>query len=123
MNYNEEKRMDAVPGYINKVFYLRGEKVMLEEDVAALFEIELKKFRQKVSRNAGRFPPDFRFVPTAQEWQNLQLQMETPSKIGDVTIPAVFTEHGILMASGLINTNRAIKISIEIINQLCSFFK
>lgn len=102
MDNNEEKRTDAVPGYINKVFYLRGEKVMLEEDVAALFETELKKFRQKVSRNADRFPPDFRFIPTAEEWQYLQLQMDNLLKIGDKAIPAVFTECGVLNGFGTI---------------------
>jgi hypothetical protein len=123
MKSNKIKAQDASEIIIDKVFKLRGERIMLEEDVAALFETDLKIFRQKVSRNSKRFPTDFRFIPTAEEWQNLQLQMGATMQIGNKTIPAVFTESGVLMASGIIKSNRAVKISIQIINQFCSLLK
>jgi hypothetical protein len=108
---------------INKIFMLRGEKIMVDEDVAELFGVPLKVFRQRVSGNLKRFPPDFRFIPTIDEWDDLQSQMKKSKQIGKNDIPAVFTETGIFMASGLIDTERAIQISIDIINQFFSLFK
>jgi hypothetical protein len=123
MDNNKEKAADTTGSVINKVFKLRGKRIMLEEDVAALFETDLKVFRQRVSRNSKRFPPDFRFIPTAEEWQNLKLQTGATAQIGDKKIPVVFTEAGVLMASGIIKTERAVGISIELINQFFSLLK
>lgn len=108
---------------INKTFILRGTKIMLDEDVAQLFEIPLKVLRQRVSRNPKRFPDDFRFIPTPEEWNDLCHQMNIATPIGTVKIPAVFTEAGVLMVSGLIKTKKAVQISIEIINQFHSMLE
>lgn len=105
---------------LNQVYWLRGQKVMIDEDVAALFQVTLKLLRRRVSKNQQRFPPDFLFLPTADEWQVLQQQAGTPLKIGKGEIPMVFTEAGLLMASGVIKSDIATKVSIEIINE---FFK
>jgi len=105
---------------LNQVYWLRGQKVMIDEDVAALFQISLKVLRQRVSKNKQRFPPDFLFLPTLEEWQVLQQQADPLLKIGKNEIPLVFTEAGLLMASGIIKSAVAIKVSINIINE---FFK
>ncbi|WP_439697472.1 ORF6N domain-containing protein [Mucilaginibacter sp. AW1-7] len=101
----------------NQIYWLRGQKVMIDEDVAGLFQVSLKVLRQRVSRNKQRFPPDFLFLPTAEEWLQLQRQADFQHKIGDGEIPMVFTEAGLLMASGIIKSDVAIKVSIDIINE------
>ncbi|QXV64038.1 ORF6N domain-containing protein [Mucilaginibacter sp. 21P] len=102
---------------LNQVYWLRGQKVMIDADVAALFQVSLKILRQRVSRNEQRFPPDFLFRPTAAEWRSLQKQVGSPITIGDGEIPMLFTEAGVLMVSGIIKSEVAIKVSIDIINE------
>jgi hypothetical protein len=102
---------------INQVYWLRGQKVMIDEDVAALFQVSLRVLRQRVGRNKLRFPPDFMFSPTAEEWQELQRQAGLPYKIGNAPMGKVFTEAGLLMASGIIKSDIAIKVSIDLINE------
>jgi|GEM_PF-1578929 len=102
---------------VNQVYRLRGQKVMIDADVAALFQISLRVLRQRVSRNKLRFPPDFLFSPTAAEWQELQRQTGLPLKIGNAAMPKVFTEAGLLMASGIIKSDVAINVSIGLINE------
>lgn len=102
---------------VNQVYWLRGQKVMIDEDVAALFQVRLKVLKQRVSKNKTRFPPDFLFLPTTEEWQLLQQQAGFPLKIGRGRIAMVFTEAGLLMASGIIKSDIAIKVSIDIINE------
>lgn len=102
---------------INQVYWLRGQKVMIDEDVAALFQVSLKVLRQRVSRNKLRFPPDFLFSPTPDEWEHLQRAGGLPYQIGNGPIPMVFTEAGLLMASGIIKSDIAVKVSIQIINE------
>ncbi|MVN91541.1 ORF6N domain-containing protein [Mucilaginibacter aquatilis] len=101
---------------LNQVYWLRGQKVMIDEDVAALFQINLGVLRRAVSRNKRRFPPDFLFTPTSEEWLQLERQAGSSLRIGGGQIPLVFTEAGLLMASGVIKSDVAVKISIEIIN-------
>ena len=108
---------------LNQVYWLRGQKVMIDEDVAALFQVSLKVLRQRVSRNKQRFPPDFLFLPTLEEWQVLQQQADPILKIGKNEIPLVFTEAGLLMASGIIKSDVAIKVSIDIINEFFQIVK
>jgi hypothetical protein len=108
---------------LNQVYWLRGQKVMIDEDVAALFQVSLKVLRQRVSRNKQRFPPDFLFLPTIEEWQVLQQQAGSMLKIGKNEIPLVFTEAGLLMASGIIKSDVAIKVSINIINEFFQIVK
>jgi len=102
---------------INLVYELRGERIMIDADVAALFQISLKMLHHRVNKNKQRFPPDFLFIPSPEEWQQLQQQTGLEIKIGIGNIPVVFTTAGVLMVSGLIKTDVAIKISIDLINQ------
>ncbi|RVU02505.1 ORF6N domain-containing protein [Mucilaginibacter limnophilus] len=108
---------------LNQVHWLRGQRVMIDEDVASLFQVSLKLLRQRVSRNKQRFPPDFVFLPTLEEWQVLQQQADLSFKIGKGEIPMVFTEAGLLMASGIIKSDVAIKVSIQVINEFFEIVK
>lgn len=103
--------------FLNQVYWLRGQRVMIDADVAARFQASLKILRQRVSRNEQQFPPDFLFRPTAAEWRSLQQQVASPITIGDGDIPMLFTEAGVLMVSGVIKSEVAIKVSINIINE------
>jgi hypothetical protein len=87
---------------------------MLDSDLAVLYEVELRSLNQAVRRNIGRFPPDFMFQLTDDEWKNLRSQIVIFSKDARKFKPYVFTEHGILMLSSVLNTDRAININIEI---------
>ena len=102
---------------LNQIYWLRGQKVMIDEDVAALFQVSLKVLRQRVSRNKQRFPPDFLFRPTVAEWRSLQQQIGAPITIGDDEIPMLITEAGVLMVSGFIKSEVAIRVSINLINE------
>jgi hypothetical protein len=108
---------------IEKAIYLiRGERVMLDRDLADLYGVPTKVFNQTVKRHADRFPSDFMFQLTMQEARDWWSQ-ETPSRVQNVTLkrgqhikyrPNAFTEHGILMLSSVLNSERAIQVNIEI---------
>lgn len=91
--------------------------VMLDSDLAKLYEVETKALNRAVKRNIERFPEDFMFQLTKDEWGNLRYQFGTANKnINKIrTNPYVFTEHGILMLSNVLNSSRAINVSIQII--------
>jgi phage regulator Rha-like protein len=100
---------------IQKMIYeIRGQKVMLDSDLATLYEVELRSLNQAVKRNIGRFPSDFMFQLTDDEWKNLRSQIVIFSKDTRKFKPYAFTEHGILMLSSVLNTDKAININIEI---------
>jgi ORF6N domain len=102
----------------NKIFEIRGHKVMLDYDLAILYEIETKVLKQSVRRNIGRFPEDFMFELTDIELNSLRSQFVT-LKNGrgqhSKYLPFAFTEQGIAMLSSVINSEKAIKINISII--------
>ncbi len=99
----------------NKIFIIRGQKVMLDRDLAQLYEVETKNLNKAVKRNPGRFPEKFMFQLTKEEWDNLKFQFGTSSWGGKRKLPQVFTEHGTLMLSSVLNSKRAIAVSIQII--------
>jgi len=96
------------------VYEIRGQKVMLDSDLALLYGVELKVMNQAVKRNIGRFPFDFMFQLTDIEWKNLRSQIVTFSKDTRKYRPYAFTEHGILMISSVLNSDKAIKINIQV---------
>lgn len=101
----------------NQIYIVRGQRVMLDEDLAKLYEVPTKVFNQAVKRNARRFPDEFSFQLTAQEFTILRSQFVT-SRLGHGGrryLPRVFTEHGIAMLSSVLNSQRAIDVNIEII--------
>jgi phage regulator Rha-like protein len=101
----------------SKIFTIRGYKVMIDRDLAELYGVELKALNQAVKRNIERFPPDFMFQLTQDEWDILRSQIVTANQtISKVRyLPYVFTEHGVLMLSNVLNSSRAIDLSIQII--------
>jgi len=96
---------------------IRGQKVMIDRDLAALYGVELKAMNQAVKRNAERFPADFMFQLTQDEWNILRSQFVTAKgSISKVRFrPYVFSEHGVLMLSNVLNSTKAISMSIQII--------
>ena len=107
----------------NLIYIIRGKQVMLASDVAKLYNSETKIINQVVKRNLNRFPEDFCFQLNIDEWLNLRSQNVTSSEMlynfshgGIRYLPYVFTEHGIMMLSGLLKNEFAAKINIKIIN-------
>ncbi|GBU29266.1 hypothetical protein R84B8_02830 [Treponema sp. R8-4-B8] len=98
------------------IFEIRGQKVILDSDLAALYEVELRSLNQAVKRNIGRFPLDFMFQLTDDEWNFLRSQIVISKNNwgGRRYVPYVFTEQGVSMLSSVINTERAINVNISI---------
>ena len=98
-----------------RIYVLRGQKVMLDEDLAELYGVPTKRLNEQVRRNRTRFPKDFMFRLTATEVRNLRSQIATSSWGGRRTRPLAFTEHGVAMLSAVLNSERAVKMSLAII--------
>jgi phage regulator Rha-like protein len=98
----------------NLIYEIRGQKVMLDSDLAALYEVEVKRLNESVKRNIKRFPPEFMFQLTAEEWKNLRSQFATFNDDTRKYKPYAFTEHGILMLSSVLNSDKAIDVNIQI---------
>ena len=111
------KDINMIPDEIvtNKIHYIRGHKVMLDSDLAELYGVETKQLKRQVRRNSDRFPEDFMFELTKQEYQILRSQIGT-LKHGEHTkyLPMAFTEHGVLMLSSILNSKQAIQVNIQI---------
>lgn len=106
------KADDAI---INKIYLVRGEKVMLDSDLAELFEVETKQLKRQVNRNLDRFPESFMFELNKQEADDLRSQIGTSSWGGSRYLPYVFTEYGVLQLSNVLRSERATQMSIRII--------
>jgi hypothetical protein len=101
-----------------KIHLIRGFKVMLDSDLAALYQVPTKVLNQAVRRNAGRFPSDFMFRLNAKEFRNWRSQIVTSNsgaKMGLRRAPHAFTEHGVAMLSSVLASKRAVKLNILII--------
>jgi hypothetical protein len=100
----------------NKILFIRGEKVILDRDLAVLYQVRAIALRQQVKRNIHRFPEDFMFSLTQKEAEVLVSQNVIPSmRSFGGTMPYVFTETGVAMLSSVLNSRRAIQINIQII--------
>ncbi len=102
---------------MNKIYFIRGHKVMLDSDLSELYEVETKRLKEAVKRNMSRFPIDFMFELTQTEVDVLRSQIATSKtgRGGARYLPMVFTEHGVLMLSTVLNSERAINVNIQII--------
>jgi phage regulator Rha-like protein len=98
----------------NLIYEIRGTKVMFDSDLALLYGVEIKRLNESVKRNIKRFPREFMFQLTEYEWENLRSQIATFNKTRKYR-PYVFTEHGILMLSSILNSEKAINVNIQII--------
>ncbi|MFM9909135.1 MAG: ORF6N domain-containing protein [Chitinophagaceae bacterium] len=103
---------------MNKIYLIRGKKVMLDKDLAALYQVETRQLNQAVKRNADRFPDDFLFQLSISEWEFLRSQIVILEKgRGNYSkyTPYVFTEQGVSMLSGVLTSTIAIRVHIQII--------
>jgi hypothetical protein len=100
---------------ISKIYLIRGQKVMLDADLAELYEVETKQLKRAVKRNIERFPDDFMFELTDKELKNLRSQIGTSSWGGVRYTPLAFTEQGVSMLSSVLISKTAIKVNIQII--------
>ena len=98
----------------NKTFFIRDKKVMIDRDLAELYGVETKVLKQAVRRNIKRFPNDFMFELTRDEFENLRSQIVTSSWGGARYSPMAFTEQGVAMLSTVLKSDRAIQVNIQI---------
>jgi hypothetical protein len=98
-----------------KIYEICSHKVMLDFDLAELYEVETKNLNLAVKRNLKRFPPDFMFQLSEPEWKSLRLQIETSKGRGGTRyLPYAFSEQGVAMLSGILNSEKAIEVNIAI---------
>lgn len=100
----------------NMIYEIRGCKVMLDSDLASLYEVPVKRLNESVKRNITRFPSNFMFRLSREEWQDLRSQFATFKKDSRKYTPYVFTEQGVAMLSSVLKSERAIQINIQIMN-------
>jgi hypothetical protein len=107
----------SIEAIVSRILFIRGHKVMIDVDLAALYGVGTKVLVQAVKRNSERFPDDFMFQLTNQEVKNLRSQFVTSSSGhgGRRTPPYAFTEQGVAMLSSVLNSTQAIAVNIEII--------
>jgi hypothetical protein len=102
---------------INKIYHIRGKKVMMDRDLAEMYGVETRVLNQAVKRNEKRFPVDFMFQLTEKELEDWKSQNATSNKekMGLRKLPNVFTEQGVAMLSSVLNSDTAIEVNIQII--------
>jgi phage regulator Rha-like protein len=102
---------------ISKIYLIRCKKVMLDRDLAVLYEVDTKQLKRAVRRNIERFPGDFMFELTKEELANWRYQFGTSKseKMGLRVPPFAFTEHGVIMLASVLSSNRAIRVNIQIV--------
>ena len=111
----KSRRQVTVASDPTRIVSVRGKRVIFDSDLAALYGESTKRLNQQVRRNSHRFPHDFAFQLSPAEWENLRLQFATSSWGGRRVTPYVFTEHGALMAATVLNSRRAIEVSIYLV--------
>jgi hypothetical protein len=100
---------------VSKIYFIRGQKVMLDKDLAEMYNVATGNLNKAVKRNLKRFPDDFMFQLTEEEFKNLIFQNGTSSWGGTRKMPNAFTEQGVSMLSGVLNSDIAIEVHIRII--------
>lgn len=102
---------------INRIYLIRGQKVMIDRDLAGLYQVETRVLNQAIRRNIERFPKDFMFQLTEKEFKNWksQIVISNSEKMGLRKRPLAFTEQGVAMLSSVLNSETAIRVNIQII--------
>lgn len=105
---------------VARILSVRGQRVLLDSDLAVVYGVTTARLNQQVNRNLDRFPSDFTFIPSDQELKNLMLQFATsslaaPSHGGTRKPPRMFTEHGAIMAATVLNSPRAVQMSVYVV--------
>lgn len=106
----------SVVGVEQKIFYIRGQKVILDRYLAELYNVPTGRINEQVKRNVKRFPPDFMFQLTPEEFKNWmsQIAISNKERMGLRKMPYAFTEQGVAMLSSVLNSERAIEVNIAI---------
>lgn len=101
----------------DKIYEIRGQKVMIDFDLAEMYEVETRVLNQAIKRNAESFPKDFMFQLTAKEWQTMssQIVMTYPVKRPKTALPYAFTEHGVTMLASVLKSKKARQMNIAIV--------
>ena len=110
-----QKIVAADEEIVSKIYFIRDKKIMLDKDLAELYDVTTGNLNKAVKRNLKRFPEDFMFQLTEAEFKNLIFQSGTSSWGGTRKMPYGFTEQGVAMLSGVLNSDRAIEVNIRII--------
>lgn len=100
---------------VDRVLLIRGIKVMLDKDLAEMYGVAVKRLNERVKRNYTRFPQDFMFQLSMDEWIHLKSHFATSSWGGNRKLPYAFTEQGVAMLSSVLNSETAIQVNIQII--------
>jgi len=102
---------------MSKIYLIRGQKVMLDRDLAELYEVETKQLKRAVRRNIDRFPEDFMFELSKEELADWRYNFGTSSgeTMGLRVPPFAFTEHGVIMLASVLNSDRAIEVNVQIV--------
>jgi hypothetical protein len=109
-----EDQLMADEAIINRIYFVREQKVMLDEDLAELYQVTTGNLNKAVARNIKRFPEDFMFRMTDEEYKNLLFQNGIASWGGRRQAPNAFSEEGLAMLSGVLSSDRAIQVNIQI---------
>ncbi|MCD2423057.1 ORF6N domain-containing protein [Niabella pedocola] len=119
MAKKELRLLVAEQKILNRIYVVRGQKVMLDQDLAEMYKVETRRLNEQVKRNLSRFPKDFMFTLKQKEFDNLMSQIATsslsPGWGGRRKLPYVFTEQGVAMLSSILNSEIAIEVNIRII--------
>jgi uncharacterized protein YjcR len=111
----DKKALVPTEVIVTKIIFLRGEKVLLDRDLAELYGVETKQLKRAVRRNLPRFPSDFMFELTREEYNSLRSQFGTLNRgAHSKYLPFAFTEQGVAMLSSVLNSDRAIEVNIAI---------
>jgi hypothetical protein len=117
----EDSHLLAPEAITLRIATVRGQRVLLDADLAALYEVETKRFNEAVKRNLAKFPADFMFALTPSEWSALRSQFATLKATGGGRgqhrkyLPYAFTEHGAIMAATILSSPRAIEMSVYVV--------
>lgn len=115
MTKNKQAALIPVEHIAQSILILRGQRVLLDADLAALYNVETRRLNEQVRRNRDRFPADFIFELTDEEFANLKSQFATSSWGGRRKRPIAFTEHGAIMAATVLNSPRAVEMTIYVV--------
>jgi len=112
-----KSRTSLVPPIEARILHLRKQRIILDTDLAQLYGVPVKRLNEQIKRNRERFPSDFMFQLTAKEHADLRSQIATsnPMRGGRRYLPYVFTEHGAIMAASVLNSQRAVEMSVFVV--------
>ena len=115
------KEIASIEQISGRIYFIRGHRVMLDRDLAELYGVETKRLKEQVRRNIERFPDDFMFELTKNEFEILRSQFATSSWGGLRYAPMAFTEHGVLMISSVLKNDKAVQVNILIMRVFIKF--